>query len=980
MAFIKCKMCGGELQLIEDSTVCECEYCGSKQTVPKLDDEKKLKLFERANRLRTACEFDKAAGVYESLVADFDQEAEAYWGLILCKFGIEYVDDPATGKKIPTCHRSSFDSLMDDPNFEMVMECADPIARRVYREEAKTIEELRKRIIEVSAKEEPYDVFISYKELDDNGERTLDSVIAQDIYTELTEKGYRVFFSRISLESKLGVEYEPYIFAALNSAKVMIVVGTDYDYFNAVWVKNEWSRFLTLIASGQKKTLIPVFKDIDAYDMPKEFAKLAAQDMGKVGAMQDLIRGVAKLVPLKKYDNAQLEKVIIQQDERSTKTEAAVKRGMLALEDGEWDNARNFFDQALTLDAECAAAYFGLALVDLRAKDAESFIQDATNQTPKIQNLSVPEDRDHLQKAVEENTVRGYLSEQDITAIYRYDLRFPSVVKGHQEIQIKVQQQVDENRNMSKALRFSKGEETVQIEAFKKTLYDKLQANVDNARKAEGEKREQIRSDYEVFLKNADSCLHERFKKAREDRKADYDHACEAQIAAKTIADYQSAIKQFERTVGFQDSDKHINQCKDAITDIEERERLSIYETACNMQHSARTIEEYKATIIAFKQILGYYDADVRIKQIEKTIIATKEEERLRRICYLQYATGIIGTSIDGFAYVKPNGSVVSYSKYSDNEIGGYWNPGNTSGFSHVKAVVCTQDGIVGLHYDGTCEATRPIRFSHWHLSECNSWKDISSIYAGRNHVIGLKTDGTCVANSTNKGEEYYHKGQCDVSEWRNIISIACGSEFTIGLKENGHIVYAGKKESTWLTDVTKWDNVELIAGSGESIVGLTKDGKILSINAITDHIDPEKGIVQLMVIRTEAYALYVDGTVGGGAPGSGNRISFPVIKESNIISIFGNPGAIYALTEDGRVLAYKYGYSGIADVPSNIHVFDSYDQIMKDRFESEERERKERALQTERRAKGVCLYCGGSFKKNMFTEKCISCGRKKDY
>lgn len=147
MPVIKCKMCGGALNIIEDSTVCECEYCGTKQTVPKADDEKKIKLFERANRLRAACEFDKAAGVYESIVADFDEEAEAYWGLILCKFGIEYVDDPATGNKVPTCHRSSFESLMDDPNFDMVMECADPIARRVYRDEAKTIEELRKRII-----------------------------------------------------------------------------------------------------------------------------------------------------------------------------------------------------------------------------------------------------------------------------------------------------------------------------------------------------------------------------------------------------------------------------------------------------------------------------------------------------------------------------------------------------------------------------------------------------------------------------------------------------------------------------------------------------------------------------------------------------------------------------------------------------------------------------------------------------------------
>ena len=296
---IKCKMCGGDLNLIEGSSTAQCEFCGSLQTVPSVDDDKKITLFGRANRLRAGCEFDKAAGVYESIVADFPEEAEAYWGLVLCKYGIEYVDDPATGKKVPTCHRSSFDSVMEDPNFEQALENADEAALRVYREEAKQIEEIRKGIIEVSAKEDPYDIFICYKETDKKGDRTVDSLIAQDIYDTLTEKGYRVFFSRITLEDKLGVAYEPYIFAALNSAKVMLAIGTDYENYNAVWVKNEWSRFLKLMEKDKRKHLIPCYKDIDAYDIPKEFKHLQAQDMGKVGAMQDLVRGIDKILTVK---------------------------------------------------------------------------------------------------------------------------------------------------------------------------------------------------------------------------------------------------------------------------------------------------------------------------------------------------------------------------------------------------------------------------------------------------------------------------------------------------------------------------------------------------------------------------------------------------------------------------------------------------------------------------------------------------------
>lgn len=370
MAVFKCKMCGGNLEIQEGMTVCECEYCGSNQTVPSLDDEKKVTLFTRANRLRSACEFDKAFGVYESIVTEFNEEAEAYWGLILCKYGIEYVDDPKTGKKIPTCHRSSFDSVMDDENFEMVMEYSDPTSRSVYREEAKAIETLRVGIIEVSAKEEPYDIFICYKETDPVGQRTIDSVIAQDVYDVLTEKGYRVFFSRITLEDKLGQEYEPYIFAALNSAKIMLAFGTDYEYYNAVWVKNEWSRFLSLIEKGEKKTLIPCYKGIDAYDMPKEFARLQAQDMGKVGAIQDLVRGIGKILP-----KDEPEKVVIHEvagvNGGNANVDSLLKRAFMFLEDGNWRSANEYCEKVLDQEPECAQAYLGKLMAKFKVKEQE---------------------------------------------------------------------------------------------------------------------------------------------------------------------------------------------------------------------------------------------------------------------------------------------------------------------------------------------------------------------------------------------------------------------------------------------------------------------------------------------------------------------------------------------------------------------------------------------------------------------------------
>lgn len=112
----------------------------------------------------------------------------------------------------------------------------------------------------------------------------------------LTKEGYRVFFSRISLEDKLGQKYEPYIYSALNSAKVMLVVGTEKEEFNAPWVKNEWARFLNMMQENTQKVLIPCFRNIDPYDLPDEFQMLQSQDMAKVGADQDLLHGIEKIM------------------------------------------------------------------------------------------------------------------------------------------------------------------------------------------------------------------------------------------------------------------------------------------------------------------------------------------------------------------------------------------------------------------------------------------------------------------------------------------------------------------------------------------------------------------------------------------------------------------------------------------------------------------------------------------------------------
>ena len=589
MAIIKCKMCGGDLTLVEGQSVAECEYCGSRQTVPAADNEKKLTLFARANRLRVACEFDKAAGIYESIVADFPEEAEAYWGLVLCKYGIEYVDDPATGKKIPTCHRSSFDSILEDPDLEQALENADAVARRVYREEAKQIEEIRRGIVAVSSNEQPYDIFICYKETDENGDRTLDSVLAQDIYDALTGKGYRTFFARITLEDKLGQEYEPYIFAALNSAKIMLAVGTDYEYYNAVWVKNEWSRYLKLMTRDKTKHLIPCYKGIDAYDMPKEFARLQAQDLGKVGAMQDLMRGIEKILP--KKNTTVIQERVVLGGGGDNKIASLLDRGNMALEDGDWAKADSFFEDVLNNDSKNAQAYLGKTLAQEKCRTIDAFIRKrkALYQSVRGQKLQLQSNSSHVEEMAVKYTIPGYIEEKEICELYHFDLSYHSDVAERKQQYQNEQTYWTNHKLLSRAEKFATGSVAENLAREKQALFAALSQQVKQAEVEESAARKDVQTRYVQHIAQADekaTQLHQDGTARREKDYRDWIWNVKNSTDVKVLG---SAEAFFLAQGDYQKSFALAAHCRKRIVDITaEQDRIAAEEKAATEAEAER--------------------------------------------------------------------------------------------------------------------------------------------------------------------------------------------------------------------------------------------------------------------------------------------------------------------------------------------------------------------------------------------------------
>ena len=529
MAIFKCKMCGGDLEITDGLTVAECIYCGTQQTLPKANDEIVQNLFNRANNLRLKCEFDKAEQIYEKILQENDAESEAHWGIVLCKYGIEYVEDPKTYKRIPTCHRTSYDAVTTDADYLSAIKHADASQRSIYEAEAKAIDEIQKNILSIVKDEKPFDVFICYKETDENGKRTVDSSIANDIYYQLTQEGLKVFYAAITLEDKLGREYEPYIFAALNSAKVMLVIGTKPQYFTAVWVKNEWSRFLKLMKTDRSKLLIPCYKDMDAYDLPEEFAHLQAQDMSKIGFINDVVRGIKKVTVKDEPKPAVVTETVVT-NTGNTNTAPLLKRAFMFLEDGDWDRADDFCEQVLNIDPECAQAYLGKLMAELKIKKQEG-LKDCAEPFDGLNN-------------------------------YQKALRFAddglkSALTGY------IEHIVTRNENARLEGIYNKAHNTM----FRATVESSFQ---------EAAKLFASISQYKDAADLAEQC-HEKAEIARKEAILTDG---KAKMRREKIADYESAIKLFRSISGWKDADDLIVACNQKIEEIKAREEAEQLEQA----------------------------------------------------------------------------------------------------------------------------------------------------------------------------------------------------------------------------------------------------------------------------------------------------------------------------------------------------------------------------------------------------------------
>ena len=325
----RCKYCGGEIVPRGDGTGM-CDSCGTLFRLPPAPSKTYLSNLNRAILLHRAHAFDDAISAYEQVLAERPDDSEARWNLVLCRYGISYTKEPGREGSLLFC-RPGMKPVYEDFDYQQLAKTADASEMAEYRRFAKQIDDMEQRYAEVSGSEAPYDAYLAY----DPGtptEPTEEAALAKEIYDELASEGVRTFY-----EQAVGNGYnlEAHRLYAIQTAKVMVLIGARKDHLETPVVRDAWMRCYDLMLKDRTKhRILPVYRDMRPEDFPGELNKIQGIDLGRLMAVR------STLVPRVKALCGTEKTVFIRQDDgKRVNLNSLLRRIRFALEDKDYDTA-----------------------------------------------------------------------------------------------------------------------------------------------------------------------------------------------------------------------------------------------------------------------------------------------------------------------------------------------------------------------------------------------------------------------------------------------------------------------------------------------------------------------------------------------------------------------------------------------------------------------------------------------------------------
>ncbi len=297
----RCKGC--DAQLTADITLAdglvECPYCQRKNPVPRKETSSEaLRYLHDGTAALDVCKFEDAFTYFQKAAELDNNEPEAYFGMALAQYKVQYLKDEVNNCLQPICHEISEKVFTEDKNYKKALELATVEQKKVYRRKGGEIDDIRDEFCALEKSGLSYDCFLCVKVTEEDGTHTEDYNRANDIYYHLKDKGYKPFYSEREMKGRTGSAYEALILYALYTSECMLLVCSNEDYLQTKWVKNEYTRFINLMQEGGKErdalTFVFAGKPIEKLSNGK---KIQGIDLSKPDAYSLIAEYVEKHTP-----------------------------------------------------------------------------------------------------------------------------------------------------------------------------------------------------------------------------------------------------------------------------------------------------------------------------------------------------------------------------------------------------------------------------------------------------------------------------------------------------------------------------------------------------------------------------------------------------------------------------------------------------------------------------------------------------------
>lgn len=592
---------------------------------------------------------------------------------------------------------------------------------------------------------------------------------------------------------------------------------------------------------------------------------------------------------------------------------AMLKRGQLALEDGEWFKADSFFEEVLNHDPENAEAYLGKLLAGSRAQNLEQLFAayEADFASPAYEpRFACEEAATHAATVAAGAEVPGYLYAADIIRLYDFDRSYPSAVTSRKLQREHQRAQLAAIRPLSRAMQFASGELKTTLEAKIKALYDVQDKRVAQAEADEASNIASVRQAYADHIAKVDQIVQSQQRDAMQRRDEYYQYCVDKMKQASSARDYDEAFRLFESLGAYQDSLRYRAECQAKATAIRaEQARIRKDVATRKAKKTLRWIVGITSAIvlclvgiILYKHVYVPYRSYKAAEELLKNgkpveaALAFKELGDYRdsaERCFEAWGQATVRETVSAGAHhtvaVKSDGTVVAVG---DN----YNHKCDVSDWTDIVAVSAGTAHTVGLKKDGTV-----VSCGGNYYGECNvgNWDHIVAISAGEYFTVGLRDDCTVVATGANDA------GQCTVDSWEDIVAVCAGSDHALGLKKDGTVVISGSQNLYALDDVLEWKGIVAVSAGVANIIGLKKDGTVVACGSNYHHPCDVEGWTDIVAVSAgslHTVGLKADGTVVAvGANGNGQC---NVEDWTDIVAVSGGDNFTIGLKKNGTVIA----------------------------------------------------------------------------